>query len=199
MRDLDGLPAPPLTRARAHEVADYLAGVIAERLEPGDRLGTKEDVRRLTGVSIVTVNEATRVLDERGLIALRPGPDGGIFAAAPSPMVRVGQLFLQVRDDPERFSEAGAIRDALEPLIATDPIRYRTDGDVRALEDLLATMESSQDNIDEFLRADLALHQCIAAVTRFEIHRDLLRAIAKGSTPPAMRRSATRSAPSRVP
>lgn len=204
----------PLTRSRAHEVADYLAEVIAERLEPGERLGTKDDVRRLTGVSIATVNEATRLLEERGLIALRPGPNGGIFAAAPSPMVRVGQLFLQVRDDPERYSEAGAIRDALEPLIATDAVRYRTDGDVRALEDLLATMESSQDNIDDFLRADLALHQCIAAITgrhllsgiylavlklqreqmraalesrlpsrehtrqRFEIHRDLVRAIA---------------------
>lgn len=216
MTDLEGLAPLPTTRARAHEVADYLADVIAQRLAPGERLGTKEDIRRLTRVSVSTVNEATRLLEERGLISLRPGPNGGIFAAAPNPMVKLGQLFLQVHDDPERFSEAGAIRDALEPLIARDACLHRTDDDVEALTHLLATMESSQHELDDFLRADLALHQRIAAVTdrdllsgvylavlkiqreqisaplqshlpslehthhRFEIHRDLIQAIATG-------------------
>lgn len=165
MTDLEPLRALPGVRSRAQEVADYLAELIETRLSPGERLGTKESVRKLTGVSVSTVNEAIRLLAERGLISMRPGPRGGIFAADPGPVVKVGQLLLQVRDDPQRYSEAGAIRDALEPLIAADAARLRSDDDIGELTAILADMERSEDRIDDFMRADLALHRRIAVIT----------------------------------
>ena len=57
-----------------------LTEVIA-KLKPGGRLGTKNELRERVGVSIGTFNESLRILQSRGLIELRRGRRGGLFAA----------------------------------------------------------------------------------------------------------------------
>src|ERR687885_440239 len=70
---------------RAEAVArDLEAEILGGRLTPGDRLGTKDDLRQRFGVAVATVNEAVRLLETRGLIEARPGPGGGVFVAASS-------------------------------------------------------------------------------------------------------------------
>lgn len=165
MNEPEALPALGVSRSRAHDVADYLTKIISSTLAPGDRLGTKDRIRQLTGVSVSTVNEATRLLEERGVISMRPGPNGGIFAASPPPVVKVGQLLVTVRDDPERYSEAAAVRDALEPLIVSDAVQVRSEADIADLHRLLQLMSESESEVDRFLRADLALHERIAEIS----------------------------------
>ncbi len=67
---------------------------MAESADPGDRLGSKEELRQLCGVSVGTFNEAIRLLQARGLVSIRPGPGGGLFATEQSPMVRLGNSVL---------------------------------------------------------------------------------------------------------
>src|ERR671927_349812 len=70
---------------RAEAVArDLEAEILGGRLTPGDRVGTKDDLRQRFGVAVATVNEAVRLLETRGLIEARPGPGGGVFVAASS-------------------------------------------------------------------------------------------------------------------
>jgi len=63
--------------SRAEAVARQLESEILGGLEPGVRIGTKEDLRVRFGVAVATVNEAVRLLEMRGLIEARPGPGGG--------------------------------------------------------------------------------------------------------------------------
>src|ERR671933_1664313 len=73
---------------RAEAVArDLEAEIFGGRLTPGDRLGTKDDLRRRFRVAVATVNEAVRLLETRGLVEARPGPGGGVFVAASSARV----------------------------------------------------------------------------------------------------------------
>ena len=74
----------PVTRAEltAQRIADRARGAA-----PGARLGTKKELRELCGVSVGTFNEALRLLQSRGVVAVRPGPRGGLFVAEQSPMV----------------------------------------------------------------------------------------------------------------
>jgi DNA-binding FadR family transcriptional regulator len=56
--------------ALAREVEEEIsAGVV----KTGDRLGTKDDLRRRFGVAVATVNEAVKLLETRGLVGARPG------------------------------------------------------------------------------------------------------------------------------
>src|SRR3954453_13018526 len=63
---------------------DLEAQILGAGLAPGERLGTKDDLRQRFGVAVATVNEAVRLLEMRGLIVPPPGPGGGVFGATPS-------------------------------------------------------------------------------------------------------------------
>jgi DNA-binding FadR family transcriptional regulator len=152
------------SRSRAQDVADYLAGQIGTRWAVGDRIGTKNDLRELTGVAVGTINEATRLLQERGWITTRPGPRGGLFAASPDPLMRIGQTLVSVRDQAVVASEASMIRDALEPVVVTNAAMQRTKKDVSDLRGLLAAMGELIKDDEGFVRANWVLHERIAQI-----------------------------------
>lgn len=151
--------ADAATRARA--VADHLELTIAE-MQPGDRLGTKKDLCKNLGVSPATFNEALRLLQERGIVTLRPGPQGGIFAAQPDPYVRLGQSLLAVRGQPDTIRQASDVRDQLEGLVVLEAARHRTEEDLDCLREQLRRIEAAIDSDLDFLRAIWKLHQTIA-------------------------------------
>ena len=108
-------------QTRTELAAARLAGV-AEAAAPGDRLGSKDELRVLCGVSVGTFNEAVRLLQARGMVTLRPGPGGGLFAAEQSPMVRLGNSVLALDGDPSSVADAVRIRDALDPLMIEEAL-----------------------------------------------------------------------------
>lgn len=69
---------------RYEQLADELAGMIAERiLRPGDRLPSVRRLARGKKLSISTVVQALRQLEERGQVEARP--QSGFFVRLPSP------------------------------------------------------------------------------------------------------------------
>src|SRR5919205_426364 len=91
---------------RAEAVArDLEAEILGGRLTPGDRVGTKDDLRQRFGVAVATVNEAVRLLETRGLIEARPGPGGGVFVAASSVRVALRRGNLESTWGPARIDD----------------------------------------------------------------------------------------------
>lgn len=147
------------------------------RMTAGDRLGTKEELRQQTGVAMGTLNEATRLLQERGLVTMRPGPRGGIFAATPDPLVRIGQTIISVQGNATTMSQAGAIREALEPLVAASAARDRTREDIADLRRLVRAMGDLIDDDEGFLRANWVLHDRIANLIKNELLTNIYLAV----------------------
>jgi DNA-binding FadR family transcriptional regulator len=84
----------------------------------GDRLPTEKEMGVRFGVSLVTVREALRGLEARGLIEKKRGKDGGVFAVAPAsgPVKDMLRGLLNARN-----CTAGDLRQArmlLEPGVA---------------------------------------------------------------------------------
>ena len=50
---------------------------------PGASIGSLPEVAKRLGVGIATVQQAARVLEHEGLLAVRRGPGGGYFGARP--------------------------------------------------------------------------------------------------------------------
>src|SRR5919199_6654365 len=63
----------------ALEIRRYLE---REGLQPGDRLGTEQELAAEFGVSRPTLREALRLLSSSHLIRASRGPRGGIFVAS---------------------------------------------------------------------------------------------------------------------
>jgi DNA-binding FadR family transcriptional regulator len=161
-------PTPPLaTRtSRAELVARELERDIIDDREVGERLGTKEDLRKRFGVAVATVNEAMRLLETRGLIEARPGPGGGIFVSRPGNRVALSHTVLGFNSSSTTYEECLEVRDALEPLIDRHAARYHKVADISDLNGILADMEGTTEDPAAFFAANWRLHRRIAQLCR---------------------------------
>ncbi len=163
-----GAQMPPFdTRmSRAEAVARIVEEAIADgSIQAGERLGTKDDLRRRYGVAAGTLNEAIRLLHDRGLVEARPGPGGGLFATAPSPSARMGQLVPGFREGGATAADSLVVRNALEPLIVTDAVAHATPAAVEELRAIVGRMAELRGEPAEYLRANWELHRRIAAIS----------------------------------
>jgi DNA-binding FadR family transcriptional regulator len=148
---------------------------IAEAAAPGDRLGSKEELRARCAVSVGTFNEALRITQSRGLVRVRPGPGGGVFAAAQSPMVRLGNSVLALDGDQTSVGEAIRIRDALDTLLIEDALWHASPADIAELREILADMAAAVERVDVvgFVHANWSLHARVAAVSPHPMLRSM--------------------------
>ena len=161
---------------RGQRAADHLAAEI-EHLQVGDRLGTKKELCARLGVAVATLNEAVRLLQERGLVTLRPGPKGGIFVAKVDPLTRLSRTLQQVRDQPDLVAGAIEVRESLAALATLDALRHRTDDDVNVLQDHLGKIEAALDDDEEFQRATWQLHERIADIGANRVLQTVYRGV----------------------
>jgi DNA-binding FadR family transcriptional regulator len=161
-------PETPLVArtSRAELVARELEREIMDERAPGERLGTKDDLRRRFAVAVATVNEAVRLLETRGLIEARPGPGGGVFVSRPATRVALSHAVLGFTSGSTTYEECLEVRDALEPLIDRHAARYHRPSDIRALEKVLEEMQASLDDPAAFFKTNWALHRRIAKLCR---------------------------------
>jgi DNA-binding FadR family transcriptional regulator len=152
--------------SRAELVARELEREIADVREPGERLGTKDDLRRRFGVAVATVNEAVRLLEMRGMIEARPGPGGGVFVARPAVRVALSHMVLGFKTGSTTYEECLEVRDALEPVIDAHAARYHRAGDIRELNRIVSDMEKAKDDPAAFFKCNWALHRRIAGLCR---------------------------------
>ena len=149
--------------SKAEELARYLEQeIVSDGFEAGDRLGTKEDLRQRYGLAVATINEAVRLLENRGLVTARSGPGGGVFVAAPASRVRLNHLVLGFKAGDRPFTDCLLVRNALEPLVCREAFEHCGRRDAKALRDLIARMEEHTDDPAEFLRLNWSLHRRLA-------------------------------------
>ena len=162
-------PAGPASSRvpRAEAVArDIELEILGDGLSPGERLGTKDDLRQRFGVAVATINEAVRLLEMRGLIEARPGPGGGVFVAKSSVRVAMKRSGMQATWGAARFSDCLVIRNALEPIVCRDAAKHHAREDITALRRILAEMERHTDDTRGYLALNWAFHRRIAKLCR---------------------------------
>jgi len=169
-----GVIRPAARTSRAESTADQLMA-IARAAATGDRLGSKEELRTHCGVAVGTFNEAVRIAQSRGVVTVRPGPGGGVFAAAQSAMVRLGNSVLALDASDTSVAEAIRIRDALDPLLIEDALWHASPADISGMREVVTDMAAAVERYDPagFVHANWQLHARIAAVSPHPVLRSL--------------------------
>lgn len=154
-------------RSLAAEVAQRIQERCAE-VPANTRLGTKRDLQVETGVAAATLNEALRMLQAQGVVALKTGPNGGVFTTDPDPLVSIGHALMKVRGS-SKVAEVLPLRDALDPLTVLEAARHRTAKDLQVLKARMARISETIDDDLEFARAVWGFHKAICGIGRNEI------------------------------
>jgi DNA-binding FadR family transcriptional regulator len=156
--------------SRADEVADALEMEILRAGSPaGTRIGLRTDLINRFQVSPGVMNEALRLLRERGTIAVKPGPSGGVFTADPPPGVRMGAMDLWFQGLALPPLELFKSRVVLEDMFNSLAAGRATTGDLQAMETALRGMEAAKLDCRRYFLANVEFHRTIAQSTGYTV------------------------------
>ncbi|MBL3678605.1 FadR family transcriptional regulator [Leucobacter chromiireducens subsp. solipictus] len=145
--------------------------ILEGELTPGEKLPAERELAQLLRVSRVSIREALRELENRGLIDRRPGR--GTIILAPGEVSKASddviEAFASMRTELTDIMELRAI---VEPPIARITATRAQPRDVIQLEELVKSMEVDVTK-ERYAELDRAFHQAIAQYT----HNPLLSLI----------------------
>ncbi|MBX6355738.1 MAG: FadR family transcriptional regulator [Micromonosporaceae bacterium] len=160
----------------AHQrVVTELERLVFGELEPGSPLPSEAELAEGLSVSRLTVREAVKSLQARGLIQVRHGRRPVI---APLSATGIEDFFAtSVRRDPRRLLDLLEVRRALEVHIAGLAARNVNRSTATAMQDALAAMQRSVDDPEAFNAADVRFHEALAAASGNQILTFLIEAM----------------------
>jgi DNA-binding FadR family transcriptional regulator len=158
-------------------VIERLEGLIFDRFEPGDTLPSEGKLAEALGVSRLTVREATRTLQARGLLEIAQGRRPTV--AVPNGAL-VGEFFkIALRRDPRALLELLEVRRALEVHIAMLAAKRAGKGEIADMEMSIAAMRAGGDESEAFHAADVRFHENLAAASENRLLVFLIEALAE--------------------
>ena len=154
--------------SRAEQVArDLESEILRDRLPVGAHLGRRAELIERFGISPSIANEALRILRERDLISVRPGPGGGITVANASPQVRLGVMDLWFAPDSHPLDLFEA-RVYLESGLTKVAFERATRRDVEAMQEALRRLRGFE-SAAGYLHGVLDVHREISLAAHLPV------------------------------
>jgi DNA-binding FadR family transcriptional regulator len=161
--------SPTARSSRAELVAaDIEHEILSERLPVGAHLGRRSEIMDRFGISPTVMNETLRILRDRDLVAVRPGPGGGITVASAPPQVRTGALDLWFQPSNPHPLDLFEARLYLEFGLTKAAFERATPADIVAMREAMVRMRASADAHD-FLDSVLAFHSVVASAAHIPV------------------------------
>lgn len=145
-----------------HQVRE---AIVDGRLKPGDRLPPQRELKELFQVSRATVMEALRVLEQAGLITIRPGTTGGAFISHATSGTVADSLLLLLDLNEVSLEELAEFRERVEGGTAYWAASRADDAAVATLEDHLRKLRALADvgtPWSFFLAEEMKIHWAVA-------------------------------------
>jgi DNA-binding FadR family transcriptional regulator len=147
-----------VAQLRAHEyVAEQIRRVILLRLvAPGGRLPYEQELAAALGVSRATVTQALRTLEQEGMVEVRRGRGGGVFARAVSTDGADPEVARELREASPALLAAAEARAVAEPAVAELAVARVDAATLERLEALNEEMRAAGADDHRFMGADTA-------------------------------------------
>jgi DNA-binding FadR family transcriptional regulator len=177
--ELDGLTSR-LSPVERHSTVGAVAKQLLQHLtegnfSPGTRLPPERQLATSLGVGRSTLREALAALDVLGLVDVRPG--SGTYLAADSSELLPQAIKWGLMLRQPRTRDLVEIREYLEVVAARLAAERATEDDVARLRETVVAMREARDDVDAFVKADLAFHFEAARIAANTVLQDILHSI----------------------
>ncbi|AQU99540.1 GntR family transcriptional regulator [Desulfococcus multivorans] len=152
------------------DVVDQIQeAILSGQFQTGDRLPSEREMREIFHVSRGTLREALRVLEQKGLIEVRLGVNGGAMVKAAMVETLTESLGLMLRLRKISLDHLHEFREDIEGIVTAKAAARAADTDVEKLRGLLDEAERCvAGGIAQwraFLNVDKKFHQTLARIT----------------------------------
>jgi GntR family transcriptional regulator, transcriptional repressor for pyruvate dehydrogenase complex len=163
-------------RSVTDTVVERIEDLLFGELTPGTELPSESDLAAEMGVSRLTVREATKSLQARGLLEVRQGRRPVVAHLSAGP---IGDFFTSaVRRDPRRLLDLLDVRRALEVHIAALAAANAGRAAVYVMESALTAMRDVADEGPDAIHdADIRFHEGLAAASGNQMLSFLIEAM----------------------
>ena len=174
----DLFQAVPREATLASRVTDQLEKlIVANRLQPGDRLPSERELAQQFGVSRTVIREAVRALAAKGLLEVQSGSGTTVRSPSTQSISQSLTLLLRLGQSPLEYEKVHEVRRLLEVEIAGLAAQRRTDDDLAKIEAIVHEMAQLQENLEELALKDVAFHTALAQATHNELFVVLLDSV----------------------
>lgn len=147
------------TRLADHVVAQVQNLVLAEGLEPGDRLPSERDLASRLGTSRAIVSQALRTLSLMGLVEVRPG-SGAYITRNPEAMM-LASLDLLLRAQGDSVYSLAELRYWLESVGARNALERADAGNIEDVEQAFERLSGCAGRTSEWIATDTMFHAAL--------------------------------------
>jgi DNA-binding FadR family transcriptional regulator len=175
--------ASSVPKSKSEYVAQRLLDrIVTANLAPGSSFGTEADLLQQFDVSRPTLREGLRILESQGVLALRPGPKGGIIVTKPGTDILAYGLSVYLRLHDVPFIAVLKAREVIQPALAAEAAENATAQDLKELRQSFERMKMLTDQA-EFIEESRRFHSIIARASRnrvMEIFWSTISSLAAG-------------------
>ena len=155
--------------------------ILRGKLEAGSKLPPERQLQKIFKTSRGTIREALRVLEHKGLIAIKTGVSGGAFIQSASTRPMSESLDLLIRLQRVSLRDLAEFREGVEGIVAALAVERVTNEDIRHLKDILEEagryLDAGTSGWDDFIRTDNRFHLTLAKMARNPVYESVIRTI----------------------
>jgi len=155
--------------------------IVANNLQPGDRLPPERELAQQFGVSRTVVRQAIHSLVAKSLLATQPGGGTVVCRPAAAAVAQSLHLFLRSSQAHLDYGKVHEVRRLLEVEIAGLAAIRRNEEDIARLEANLSAAVKSipTEDPEQFAQIDIAFHAALAQATHNQLFELLLDSLAE--------------------
>ncbi len=155
--------------------------ILDQRLKTGDMLPPERDLIEKFEIGRGTLREALRVLEQKGLVEIRLGTNGGAFVKGLTTEKISESLALLIRFQKISLEHLAEFREGMEGNVVALAATRATRTDILELKELLNEarlyMEKGISHQDSFIKVDEHIHQALARISQNPVYISVLQTI----------------------
>jgi DNA-binding FadR family transcriptional regulator len=173
-------PWPRRPARLAHAVVESLTdSIVSGAIPSGSTLPVEPELCETFGVSRITIREAVKSLEAKGLVRARQGSGTTVTPSEEWNLLDPVVLAATVQHDDELFvlDQLVGVRSVLEAQMAAQAAELATDDDLREIERLLGRLDEEIATPARFIETDVLFHDRIMQASRNRLGRSIVRTV----------------------
>ena len=164
-----------------HIVEQIEQAIVSGQYRPGERLPPSRELEGMLGASRGTLREAFRILTHKGLIEIKTGAKGGVFARQPGTESVTESLGLLIRQREITIDDLYSFRKVVESALVRQVVEKATPKDKEELRSLLKEMAEivpfGVPCFRDVLRTERRIRAVFIRVSQSKMYESVLHAI----------------------